>query len=140
MNIPVVNAIISGSRKDSYQYKHLVLLGSRDFSDQVIYSNHKYVIRYNFDLHGQEVTIPENCIIAIDGGSISNGTLVGNNTILLNVNNTGNILDNVTLSGTWGQEASTIEPDTDNLSLMYFDTVLKKPLWWNGTEFIECIF
>lgn len=136
MSTPIINAVINKYSSNTQQYKQIVLLGSRDFQSQVVYPNAKYIIRYNFNLGGQEIEIPENCIIAIDGGSISNGTLVGNNTIFLNVNNATNILDNVTLSGTWGSNSS-FEPDTNNLSLVYFDKTNNKLLWWNGEEFVE---
>lgn len=63
--------------------------------------NIKYIVKYNFDLENQEIIIPENCIICIDGGSLSNGTLVGNNTKLFNINSQSGILTNITLSGTW---------------------------------------
>lgn len=38
-------------------------------------SNTIYEIRYNFDLNGEEITIPNNCTLKFEGGSISNGTL-----------------------------------------------------------------
>lgn len=34
-----------------------------------------YEIRYDFDLDGAQITIPENCILKFDGGSLSNGKL-----------------------------------------------------------------
>lgn len=37
-----------------------------------------YEIRYDFDLNGEEVTIPENCVLKFNGGSLSNGTINGN--------------------------------------------------------------
>ena len=39
-----------------------------------------YEIRYDFDLNGQEITIPEDCILDFQGGKLFNGTLKGNNT------------------------------------------------------------
>ena len=41
--------------------------------------NTKYIIKYNYTL-GENITIPENCILEFDGGSISNGTIIGNDT------------------------------------------------------------
>ena len=37
-----------------------------------------YEIRYDFDLNNEEVTIPENCVLKFNGGSLSNGTINGN--------------------------------------------------------------
>ena len=39
-----------------------------------------YIIQYDYDLNGQEITVPENCVLQFEGGSISRGTLVGDNT------------------------------------------------------------
>lgn len=62
--------------------------------------NTKYIVNYNFDLNGETIRVPEDCILEIDGGNISNGILIGNQTILLNPNGV-DILQNVTLQGTW---------------------------------------
>lgn len=34
-----------------------------------------YVVQYDFDLNGAQITIPKNCILKFDGGSLSNGKL-----------------------------------------------------------------
>ena len=39
-----------------------------------------YEIRYDFDLNGQEITIPEGCVLDFQGGSLNNGILTGSNT------------------------------------------------------------
>ena len=58
-----------------------------------------YVIKYDFDLEGKEITIPEGCILEFDGGSLNNGSIVWNNTKLTNIYS-NNILINITESGT----------------------------------------
>ena len=35
-----------------------------------------YEIRYDFDLNGEEITIPEGCVLDFQGGSINNGTII----------------------------------------------------------------
>lgn len=62
-----------------------------------------YVIRDDFDLnnnHTRGVTIPSNCILQFEGGSISNGTIIGQDTEiqagLVKIFNT-----DVTLEGSW---------------------------------------
>lgn len=137
MNTPIINAIISGPSLGPRTYKYTVVLGSEKLKDQILYPNTKYVIRHNFDLENQEIIIPENCIIEIDGGSVSNGTLTGNNTILLNANKANNILNNITLAGTWGPQDQVCEPNVDDLSVLYFDKTTRKILWWDGENFIE---
>lgn len=47
-------------------------------------ANTIYVIQYDYDLKEANINIPENCVLQFDGGSLSNGTIVGNNTNWLN--------------------------------------------------------
>lgn len=42
-----------------------------------------YRIQYDYNLQGQTIQIPENCVLFFDGGSISNGTIILNNTLVL---------------------------------------------------------
>lgn len=63
-------------------------------------SNTIYVIQYDFIL-GEDITVPDNCVLDFDGGSISGAyTITGQNTdinaSLVKIFNT-----NVTLSGSW---------------------------------------
>lgn len=55
--------------------------------DMLSDSNTVYDIRYDFDLGGKEITVPEGCILRFLGGTLSNGTLLGNNTELSNPDN-----------------------------------------------------
>lgn len=100
-----IEAIITGytDKEVPVQYKTVIPKGTQSLAYQLSQSNAKYIIRYVFDLQGQTVHIPPNCILAIDGGQIINGTLVGDNTLLLNVNSVESILENVTQKGTWTQ-------------------------------------
>ncbi len=41
-----------------------------------------YEIKYNFDLRGETVLIPSDCILKFNGGHLANGTIVFNNTII----------------------------------------------------------
>lgn len=67
--------------KDDYLgYK--ILRRSASFVDQVIEENTIYEIRYDFDLDGEIVTIPTGCALKFNGGSLSNGTLVGDDTCI----------------------------------------------------------
>jgi parallel beta-helix repeat protein len=36
-----------------------------------------YIIQYDYNLNGQTITIPNGCVLLFEGGSISNGNLVG---------------------------------------------------------------
>ena len=43
-------------------------------------SNCIYEIRYDFDLDGKTLEVPENCILKFEGGSLGNGRMTGNKT------------------------------------------------------------
>lgn len=62
-------------------------------------SNTVYIIQYDFTL-GEDITIPANCVLEFDGGSIGNGTLIGQNTALSNPQN-GIFKQDIKISGTW---------------------------------------
>lgn len=57
-----------------------------------------YEIRYNFDLDGETIEINEGCILKFEGGSLNNGILKCNNTIINNANFV--VLNNCSFSGT----------------------------------------
>lgn len=53
-----------------------------------------YEIRYDFNLNGATITIPESCTLKFEGGSLNNGTIVGNNTYVLLYSNCINVSSN----------------------------------------------
>ena len=57
---------------------YIILRKNKSFAEQVIKANTIYEVRYDFDLNGAEITIPENCVLKFNGGSLSNGTINGN--------------------------------------------------------------
>ena len=56
-----------------------------------------YEVRYDFDLEGAEITIPEGCVLDFKGGSLRNGTVQLNNTTVSN--NDSTIFKNIILLG-----------------------------------------
>lgn len=46
-------------------------------------TNTIYEIRYNYDLNGETVRVPDGCILYFKGGTISNGVLLLNNTYII---------------------------------------------------------
>lgn len=64
--------------------------------DMINKPNTIYEIRYDFDLNNQEITIPEGCVLDFQGGSLSNGALIGNNTFIESGNYT--IFNNLILN------------------------------------------
>lgn len=71
--------IISTIDTENNIAKDINLLNQQALSKE----NTIYVIQYDFDLNGAEITIPEGCVLQFEGGSLNNGTLVFNNTTLL---------------------------------------------------------
>lgn len=57
-----------------------ILRKDATFASQVTAANTIYEIRYDFDLNGGSVTIPAGCTLRFNGGAISNGTIVYDNT------------------------------------------------------------
>lgn len=48
--------------------------------DMISFPNTRYIIRYDFNLNAQKITMPENCVLVFEGGSFDNGVLLGTNT------------------------------------------------------------
>ena len=44
-------------------------------------TNTKYVIKYDYVL-GEDITVPEGCILKFDGGTLINGTIIGKDSII----------------------------------------------------------
>lgn len=82
---------------------------------------YKYVIKWDFDLNGQTITVPENCILEFEGGSLSNGMLIGNETQIIAEKTA--IFTNITISGTWNVPDITSSWFGDALTV---DNVLKQ--------------
>lgn len=72
-----VNVLIGGIPQENipFQYKSKALKYGLSFAEQVNESNTKYIIKYDFSLGGDNVELPDNCILAFDGGSIFNGNI-----------------------------------------------------------------
>lgn len=78
--------------------------------------NQIYIIQYDYDLRGETITIPDNCILDFQGGSINNGTLEGS-------------------TMTYG--VSDKRPTKVTTGYTYFDTTLNKPIWYTGTKWVD---
>lgn len=102
MSKPNINVIVGGPNEDYPRvYKTKYIKPLIPLSGQMTDTNTKYVIRYNHNLEDEEVVMPEGCLIEFDGGSITNGTLVGDNTILIYSQDIDTIMPDVTLEGTF---------------------------------------
>lgn len=92
MGRPNVNWNVGVAAEKHSTYTSKTLKAGIPFASQVIEPNTKYIIKYDFSLGGEEVTIPEGCILEFDGGSINNGLCYGNNTVLIGGNQHKGIL------------------------------------------------
>lgn len=118
-------------------------------------ANTIYHIQYDYDLNGQTITLPAGCVLEFDGGSVSNGTLVGNSTII----SAGviKIFSSVTFSGTWANKEAYPEwfgeyglwTDSENLFVISKSVRLTGATYWSpssnvptlrvrGTLFSDC--
>ena len=96
-------------------------------------ANTIYVIQYDYDLKGETLTIPENSVLNFIGGAIGNGTIIGNKTKVINLN-----VDRIVLSGTWFDSGTTSNRPTNVLvGFQYFDTTINKPIFWDGSKWID---
>ena len=86
-----------------------------------------YEIRYNFDLDDKNITIPNGCSLRFNGGSLSNGKLVGNDTKVEFIGEYAGFND-ITLLGTW----------SGHIIDLYFNYTEKSDAWkliYNLTRF-----
>ena len=60
-----------------YGMGYCILRRNKTFAEQVTKTNTIYEIRYDFDLDGETVSLPEGCVFKFVGGQVSNGSLSG---------------------------------------------------------------
>ena len=70
-----------------------------------------YKITQNIDLEGNTLTIPNGCTLDFQGGNFSNGNIIYN--------------------------GRTINADNISTTVCYFDVELNKPIWWNGSNWVD---
>ena len=92
---------------------HVILRKNKSFAEQVTLQNTIYEIRYDFDLNGAEITIPEGCVLDFQGGSFSNGTIKGANTFIVS-NQNNKIFKNIQFNGSYANKS---------IELKYFDSI-----------------
>lgn len=90
------------------------------------------IVRY-IDLKGETLTVPDNSVLNFIGGTIGNGTIIGNKTKVINLN-----VDRIVLSGTWFDSGITSNRPTNVLvGFQYFDSTINKPIFWDGSKWID---
>ena len=78
---------------------YVVLRKNKTFAEQLTQTNTVYEIRYDFDMNGLTVTIPQGCVLKFVGGKISNGIIKGTDTEI--TNSGGEIFSNIQLIDAW---------------------------------------
>ena len=77
------NQIQLADRDSTNGMGYVILRKNKTFAEQVTKTNTIYEIRYNYDLNSSTVTIPNDCILKFNGGSLSNGTIILSNNLIL---------------------------------------------------------
>lgn len=80
MGKPNVNINVGGAANGTQTYKTVVLKPNIPFAQQLGSEDTIYVIKWDYDLGGEEVNVPANCVLKFEGGSLSNGIVISNNT------------------------------------------------------------
>lgn len=96
---------------------------------QITQANTTYIIKQDFDLRGTTLNIPAGCTLKFDGGSLRNGNLKGNGTVVA-LDNDHPALDDVILSGSFSAKSFPINAYKTN-KLDYFYGFLEA---FSGTE------
>lgn len=115
---------IGGPENANFLYETIVLqpnvINGKNILSQVLMGNPntKYVIKWDYDLAGERIELQENCLLQFDGGVIRNGTLVGNNTIIISNQENNIILPNVFLEGTFSYTRFTKDLIQEDLDLI----------------------
>ena len=71
----VDNLLKLKDRTDVSGKGYVILRKNKSFAEQVTKENTIYEIRYDFDLNGASINLPEGCILKFDGGSLLNGNV-----------------------------------------------------------------
>lgn len=92
------------------------------YQDAINQSNTRYIIKYDFDLDGNSIELPNNCILDFQGGSIKNGTIKLNKAKIFGWNIREDYLD--------------VKHDSDYAlgQILYLDNSYK---YWNGSAWIS---
>ena len=96
---------------------------NQTFKQQLTHRNTAYIICQDYNLQGESVTIPEGCSLVFEGGSISNGTLTGNDTYV-ELRQETPAFNDVLLSGSFVAHKFPINAYSTN-KLDYFNSFLQ---------------
>lgn len=81
MSTPSVNVYARGSQKPVAQYSNCLLPANIVdkvnvlTQDMISQPNTRYIVKWDYDLRGRTIRIPDNCMLSFEGGSFYNGTV-----------------------------------------------------------------
>lgn len=75
-----LKAIGIPNRQPDTNLGYVILKKNKSLIEQITDANTIYEVRYAYDLGGETLTMPENCVLKFEGGLITNGKIVGNYT------------------------------------------------------------
>ena len=78
-------------------YDYITLRKGSTFAKQLQKAHTIYEIKYDYDLRGETVQVPSDCILKFEGGHLTNGCIVFNKTIVEAANS--DVFDQITVSG-----------------------------------------
>lgn len=90
--------LLSQNAYGAEAYYSKTLKKNQSFARQVQRAHTIYEIRHDFDLRGETVQMPADCILKFEGGHVRNGVVVFDNTIIESVNS--EVFDGISVSGT----------------------------------------
>lgn len=70
-------------RKNVSSSKNILTQAMFTNEDGSVKSNTRYIIQYDYDLNGKEISIPANCTLIFEGGSFSNGIINCNKSFII---------------------------------------------------------
>ncbi len=96
----IIDLLSKNNESESDAIERTVLDRKKPLKNQLSKPNTIYEVCYDFDLSGKSINIPEGCTLLFNGGTLSNGKVIGRNTFvdakLVKVFNS-----NLVLSGSW---------------------------------------
>lgn len=96
-----LKAIGIPNRQPDTNLGYVILKKNKSLIEQITEANTIYEVRYAYDLGGETLTMPENCVLKFEGGIISNGTIDGSHT-KIEANCGVKIFDRaISFSGSW---------------------------------------
>ena len=88
---------------------YVILRRNKTFAEQVVLANTIYEVRYDFNLGGDTINLPSGSILHFVGGSLDDGTIVGNGSEIVADNSVGFFGRSCFLLGTWKNETFLVE-------------------------------